>query len=184
MASTSSMRAMYSSFSSAMHHIFFPPRFQFVALKQDADRLPAYLRRQLPLDRFGSDQPHRPPRLAFGRRTAYHGDDPLALSRVQSSLFAWSRLFVQRRLQSFLFVAPGDGPHRLRRHAGIGRYLRRILTFVKLTKNGSAPQRSRRFTPLGQHRSELPPILLPQLNMHTMIVLHVPTMEPFSPSEQ
>src|SRR5271170_4579226 len=135
MASTSSMRAMYSSFSSAMHHIFFPPRFQFVALKRDADRLPAYLRRQFPLDRFLGDEPHRPPRLALGRRTAYHGDDPLALSRVQSSMFAWSLLFIQCRFQSFLFVTPGDGPHRLGRHADIGRNPRRLLSFVKLAQN-------------------------------------------------
>src|SRR5271170_997085 len=54
-ASTSSMRAMYSSFSSAMHQLFFPPRLQFVALKQDADCLPSHLRRQLPLHRFLCD---------------------------------------------------------------------------------------------------------------------------------
>src|ERR1019366_4648355 len=42
--STSSIQAMYSSFSSAMHHIFFPPRLQFVALKEDADRLTTHQR--------------------------------------------------------------------------------------------------------------------------------------------
>jgi hypothetical protein len=79
-----------------------------VALKQDADRLPAHLRRQFPLHRFGGDQPHAPPRPALWRRTAHHGDDPLALAYVQRSLFAGPRLFVQCRLQPFLLIMPGS----------------------------------------------------------------------------
>jgi hypothetical protein len=35
------MRARYSSLSSAIHQLFFPPRLQFVALEKDANRLPA-----------------------------------------------------------------------------------------------------------------------------------------------
>ena len=169
---------MYSSFSSATHHIFFPPRLQFVVLKQDADRLPADLRRQLPLDGFFGDESHRPPRLARGRRTAHHGDDPLTLSWVQGPRFARSRLFVQCRFQSFFFVTPGDGPHRLRCHADIDRNPRRFLSFVELAQDRSAPQHPRRFSPLGQHRGDLPPAPFPQLNMHPMIALHVPTMRP------
>src|ERR1039458_6509787 len=178
------MRAIYSSFSSATHHIFFPPRFQFVALQQDADRLPAHLRRQFPPDRFGGDEPHCPSRLALGRRTTDNGDDPLTLSRVKSALLTRSRLFMQRRFQSFLFVAPGDGSHSLRRHARIVRNLCRLLSFVKLAKNRSAPQHPRRFTPLRQQCRKMPPVPHPQLNMHPVIGLHVPTMRPLLSAKQ
>src|ERR1039458_10002695 len=164
--STSSIRAMYSSFSAAMHHIFFPPRLQFVALEQDADRLPAHLRRQFPLDRLGSDQPHTPPRNALGRRTAHHGDDSLALAYVQRSLFPWPGLFVQCRFQPLLLITLGNCSHRFRRHTHIGRHLRRLLTNVELAQNRSTPQNTRRFPPLGQHPSKLPPILPSQLDMH------------------
>jgi hypothetical protein len=59
-----------------------------------------------------------------------------------------------------LFESPGNGPHRFRSHANIGRNLRRRLPCVELTQDRSAPQHPRRFTPLGQHQGELPPILL------------------------
>jgi len=51
-ANTSSMRAMYSSSSSATHHIFSPPRFQVVAFQQDSDRLSSHPRHQLALHCF------------------------------------------------------------------------------------------------------------------------------------
>ena len=168
-------------FRNAPH--FFPPWLEVMAFQHDADRLQVHRRRQSPLDRFGGDEPHRPPRLALGCRTTYHGDDPPTLSRVQSSPFAWSRLFVQCRFQPFLFVAPGNGSHCLSFHVGIGSNQRRSLPFVKLTKDRSAPQYTRRFTPLGQHRRKLPPIPLSQLNMHPVIVLDVPTMSPFSSAQ-
>jgi hypothetical protein len=48
-AYTSSMRAMYSSSSSATHHIFFPPRLWVVAFEQDSDRFSSHPRHQLAL---------------------------------------------------------------------------------------------------------------------------------------
>src|SRR5260370_5526293 len=123
---------MYSSFSSATHHIFFPPRLQIVALKQDADGFPAHFRHEFSLRRFAGDQPHTPPCLALRRRTAHHGDDPLALACVQRPLLTRSRLFVQRLLQTFFLVAPRNGSRRLRRHTHIVGYLRRRQTFPYL----------------------------------------------------
>src|ERR1017187_9161192 len=136
------MRAMYSSFSSATHHIFFPPRLQFVALKQDADCLPAHLRCQLPLYRFGGDQAHTPPRYALWGRRAHHGDDPLALAYVQGYLFAGPRRFVQRRVQPFFLIAPGNSSHRFRSYAHTGRHLRRLLTTVELAQDRRAATRA------------------------------------------
>ena len=43
--------------------------------------------------------------------------------------------------------------------------------------------RPRRFTPLGQHCRKMPPVPHPQLNMHPVIVLDVPTMSPFSSAQ-
>src|ERR1035437_1313479 len=113
MASTSSIRAMYSSFSSATHHIFFPPRLQIVVLKKKANRFPTHRRRQLSLHRFGGDQTHTPSCLAFGRRRAHHGNDPLILACVQRPWLAWARLFMQRRFQSFFLATQGYGSYRL-----------------------------------------------------------------------
>ena len=113
------------------------------------------------------------------RRTAHHGNDPLALAYVQRSLFAWPRLFVKCRLQPLHLVAPGNSPHRFRSYAYIGCHLRRLMPTVELAQNRSTPQHTRRFPPLGQHPRKLPPILPLQLNMHPMVALHVPTMRPF-----
>src|ERR1035441_2562569 len=49
MASTSSIFWMYAWSNSAMHHIFFPPRLQVVALQQNPDCLSAYVGYQLAL---------------------------------------------------------------------------------------------------------------------------------------
>jgi hypothetical protein len=51
-------------------------------LKQNADRFPTYPRNQFAFHRFLGNEPHAPSRLSLGRRTAHHGDDPLALPRI------------------------------------------------------------------------------------------------------
>ena len=61
------------------------------------------------IHRFLGDEPHAPSRLSLARRTAHHGDDPLALARVQYPPLARTRLLIQRRVQPLFFVAPGDG---------------------------------------------------------------------------
>src|ERR1035437_1703404 len=143
MASTSSIRAMYSLFSSATHHIFFPPRLQIVVLKKKANRFPAHRRCQLSLHRFTSDQTHTPTCLAFGRRRAHHGNDPLILAYVQRPWFAGARLFIQRRLQPFFLATTSYRSYRLPCHAHVSGYLHSRLSLVKLTKNQSTPQHSR-----------------------------------------
>src|ERR1035437_4699437 len=143
-------------------------RGHLVALKQDADRLPAHLRRQFPLHRLGGDQPHAPPRPALWRRTAHHGDDPLALADVQGSPFGGPWLFVQCRLEPFLLITTGNGSHRFRSYAYTGRHLRRLLTTVERAKNRRTPQHARRFPPLRQHLGKLLPILPPQMDIHPM----------------
>jgi hypothetical protein len=104
------MRAMYSSSSFATHNIFSPPRFQFVSLRQDADRFPAYPRRQSSLHHFLGDKPHTPACMALRLRAAHPGDDTLALTCVQSPLPAQSRFFLQRLGQALFFAAPVSAP--------------------------------------------------------------------------
>lgn len=130
-----------------------------MAPKQDANRLPAHLRRQLPLHRFGDDQAHTPPRYALWLRQAHHDDDSLALAYVQDSLFAGARPFVQCLLQFFLLIAPSNSSHRFRSCAHTARHLRCLLPTVKLAQNRSTPQQSRRSLPLGQHPGKLLPVL-------------------------
>src|SRR5207249_11722761 len=51
-AKMSSIRRMYSSSSSATHHIFFPPRLQVVAFQQDPNRFSPHPRNQFALHHF------------------------------------------------------------------------------------------------------------------------------------
>src|SRR5207245_3572781 len=81
-ATPSSRRRMYSSSSSPTHHIFFPPRFQLMMLQQNADRFPTHPPSQFAFYRFLGDEPHTPPCLPLGRRTAHPSHDPLALPRI------------------------------------------------------------------------------------------------------
>ena len=86
MASTSSIFWMYAWSNSAMHHIFFPPRLQLVALEQNPDCLSAYLRHQLALDGLFGDQAERPTGPTFRRLTADHGNDALLLRAIENLL--------------------------------------------------------------------------------------------------
>src|SRR5271157_5789971 len=67
--------------------------------EQNADGFPAHARHQLPLHGFLSDEPHTPACLPRWWLATDHGDDTLALARVQPPLLARARLLVQRRLQ-------------------------------------------------------------------------------------
>src|SRR5487761_170739 len=107
---TSSMRRIYSSFSSATHHIFFPPRLQIVTLKQQMDGRPRHVPDQFALHRLLGDQTHRPARPARRRRPADHGDNALAVLGVQQRLLARSRRIVNGPMQSALQVTLADLP--------------------------------------------------------------------------
>src|SRR5438105_1251404 len=76
---TSSILAMYSRFSSAMHHIFFPPRLEIVVEQQDANSFSSDRGNQFPLHRFFGHQPHRPAGTPLGGISADHGDNALPL---------------------------------------------------------------------------------------------------------
>src|SRR5215475_931405 len=82
-SSTSSILPMYSSLSSATHHIFFPPRLELVVEEKNADGFPSYARSQFALNGLLGDQPHGPAGAAFGRVAADHGDNPLFLAGVE-----------------------------------------------------------------------------------------------------
>jgi hypothetical protein len=59
-----------------------------VAAQQNSDSLPADLRNQFPSHRFRGDQAYCPTRLALGRLTANHRDNPLLFSDIQKFLRA------------------------------------------------------------------------------------------------
>src|ERR1035441_2748654 len=86
MASTSSIFWRYAWSNSAMHHIFFPPRLQLVALQQNPDCLSAHVGYQLALDGLFGDQADRPTGPTFRRLTADHGNDALLLGAHREPL--------------------------------------------------------------------------------------------------
>jgi hypothetical protein len=69
-----------------MHHIFFPPRLQLVALQQNSDCLSAHLGNQFPFDGLFGDQADGPTGTAFRRFTADHSDNMSAAAKKGTSL--------------------------------------------------------------------------------------------------
>src|SRR6516225_7866170 len=112
---TSSIFSMYSSSMTGTHHIFSPPRLQFVALEQNADRLTSHPRHQFPLHRFLGSQADRPTSLSLWRLGADHGDDTLFVSRLQHRYRARSLLLIERPFQTALQITMGDGTNGLGR---------------------------------------------------------------------
>jgi len=80
--------------------------------------------------------------------------------------------------QSLLLAAPSNGPHCLGSHAHVVGHLRRRLSLVKLAQDRGSSQHPRGLPPFVQHPSDLLPILLPKLDMHPMVTLHVHTVRP------
>src|ERR1039458_5343 len=100
--------------------------------------------------------PPSPPR----RRAPHQSDDPLPLARAPHPPLARTRFLIQRRLPSFLLVAPGNGPHRLAGYTHVAGYLPGRLSLAEFPQDQSPPQHPRRFPPLVQHPGDLLAILL------------------------
>jgi hypothetical protein len=97
-----------------MHHIFFPPRLQFVALQQNPDCLSAHLGNQLPFDGLFGDQADGPTGTAFRRFAADHGDNTLLLWAVENLPGSRPLFGVDGGIQAVAHVAMGDLADRLR----------------------------------------------------------------------
>ena len=82
---TLSILAMYSSLSSGTDHIFFPPRLEVVA-EGSTRSFPATFGASLRFTASSAINPDGPPRPAFRRIAADHGNDPLALFGIQHTL--------------------------------------------------------------------------------------------------
>src|SRR3990172_5793403 len=104
---------MYAWSNSAMHHIFFPPRLQLVALQQNPDCLSTHLGNQLPFDGLFGDQADGPTGTAFRRFTADHGNDTLLLGTVENLLCPRSLFGVNGSTQAVPDIAMGDLADRL-----------------------------------------------------------------------
>jgi hypothetical protein len=104
-----------------MHHIFFPPRLQLVALQQNPDCLSAHFGHQLALDSLFGDQADRPTGSAFRRLTADHGNDALLLGAIENLLGSRSLFGINGGIQTVIGVAMGDLADRL---SGKGECLR------------------------------------------------------------
>ena len=93
---------------------------------------PPRSRHELALDRFRGNQPYRPARSACGRITAHHRDDALLLAGVEQGSRPGPLFVVERPLESFLFIAPANLPHRLGGELKLARHLASSLTGVEL----------------------------------------------------
>src|SRR5215813_7985013 len=103
-SSTSSILEMYSSLSSATHHIFFPPRLEVVVEEQDPNGFSSHPGDQPAFDRFLRHQPHRPAGAAFRRIATHHCNDPLLLGTVEHGDCAGTLFFKERRFQTVPLV--------------------------------------------------------------------------------
>ncbi len=68
---------MYLSSSSGTHYIFFPPRLEVVAEKQNPNCFTSYPRNQSSFYGLFRHQSHRHSGVAFRRSGARHRNDPL-----------------------------------------------------------------------------------------------------------
>jgi hypothetical protein len=97
-----------------MHHIFFPPRLQLVALQQNSDCLSAHLGNQFPFDGLFGDQADGPSGTAFRRFAADHGHNTLLLWAIENLLGSRPLFGVDGGIQAVVHVAMGDLADRLR----------------------------------------------------------------------
>src|ERR1700692_2810133 len=115
---------MYSSSSSATHHIFFPPRLEVVVKEQYPDRFSSHSRNQSSFHGFLRHQSHGPAGAGLGRITANHDDIALPLAVLQNRGRARAVLLIKSALESSLLVAMADlanGLRSQRNHAGNAR---------------------------------------------------------------
>jgi hypothetical protein len=91
-----------------MHHIFFPPRLQLVALQQNSDCLSAHLGNQFPFDGLFGDQADGPSGTAFRRFAADHGHNTLLLWAIENLLGSRPLFGVDGGIQAVAHVAMGD----------------------------------------------------------------------------
>jgi hypothetical protein len=115
-----------------MHHIFFPPRLQLVALQQNPDCFSAHLGNQLSFDGLFGDQADGPTGAAFRRFAADHSDDTLLLGAVENLLCPRPLFGVDGRIQTVVDVAMGDLADRFRSKRNRPGDLRRGETLCKL----------------------------------------------------
>src|ERR1039458_9190778 len=172
--STSSMRAMYSSFSFATHHIFFPPRLQVVAFEQHSYRLPPYAWNQLASDRLFGQQPNGPACPPLRRRRAGHRDDALPLFLIQRRSLARTRTIEQRAIQAALLVALADLPHGLGRKSQADAHRRSGLPIIHLPQRQRPQHRPHRLQTAAQQRIQsmalAPGKLKTQSSAHALVI--------------
>jgi hypothetical protein len=106
---------MYSSLSSGTHHIFFPPRLEVVAKKQNPNGFAADPWQYPPLNRLLGHQSHGPARMAFRRVGANHGDDSLFLIVFQQTGRARPVFLEKSALKTSALVTMSHLPNRLGR---------------------------------------------------------------------
>ena len=99
---------MNSSFSSGMHHIFFPPRLELVLSQDDTHRFSAHSIDDAALDRAFGQQADRPTRAAFWRRAAHQGDERCLLRAIELGRTARPRLLTQCVVETLGEIAPSD----------------------------------------------------------------------------
>src|ERR1700679_2308371 len=105
---------MYSSLSSGTHHIFFPPRLEVVAKKQNPNGFASDPRNQMSLYSLFGHQPHGPPGMALWRSGAHHGDDPLLLAVFQQRGCPRTLFLVDGTIEPALLISMPHLSNRLR----------------------------------------------------------------------
>ena len=165
---------MYSSLSSGTDHIFFPPRLELVAEQKNPDGFPPHLWHQLAFHRFFGNQPDGPPRPAFRRVAADHGDDALARFGVQQTLCPRTLFVIQGAFQPGILLAPCDFPHRLGCQMDIGGHLGTAFAFMKLAQSQTPQYDAHRLDSAAQHTIQLITVALFQLHMEASVDPHAP----------
>src|ERR1039457_455915 len=141
---------MYSSLSSAEHHIF--SRHGLRSWSRSRIRIVSLPTRGTSR-RFTAScchQPHSPAGATFGRIAAHHGDDPLLLAVLQNGRGAGPRLVVKRGFEATVLVTMADLPNGLRSEGDHAGNARRTNALSQLE---DTPRLVGRHGPAARHRS-------------------------------
>src|SRR3954451_16390669 len=176
-SSTSSILPMYSSSSSATHHIFFPPRLEVVGKKQDAYGFSAHAGNHPPLHGFLGHQTHGPAGAAFGRIATHHGDNPLLLAVVENGGRAGALLLKQRRFQTPPLISMPDRANSLSRQWDDLRNPRRTGPFGQLQQRQGTENNPNLLHSAAQQLNEFLLILRRDIDTQRWTA-HAPSMRP------
>jgi len=157
-----------------MHQLLFPPRLEVVVQQQQSNCLAAHGGSQFALHRLLGDQLDGPACQPIRWIGAHHGDDPVALTGVQSPFAAGPRQVNESALQAPLAVSPADVAHRLGRDSNGSRHRWRRLPLTQQQQGACSLNQPHRLNATAEQGAQFVSFLGREFDGQLAICAHVP----------